>query len=157
VWSFVVLFLSCRVLCCCCVVLVVSCVVLFLLCVCVCDLFLCLQVRQWANEGMAIHSCVAVHRCASGRGKHTVFTAMLLFTGAPVGERGGGHSQLFSCSQVRQWANEGVAIHSCFPVHRCASGRARGWPFTAVFLFTGAPVGERGGGHVEPSAREGQY
>ena len=35
-WSFVVLFLLCRVLCCCGVVLVVSCVV----CVCVCDLFL---------------------------------------------------------------------------------------------------------------------
>jgi len=36
VWSFMVLFLSCRVLCCCGGVLVVSCVVLFLLCVCVC-------------------------------------------------------------------------------------------------------------------------
>jgi len=39
VWSFVVMFVSCRVLCCCGVVLVVR-VVLFLLCVCVCDLFL---------------------------------------------------------------------------------------------------------------------
>ena len=39
---YVVLFLSCRVLCCC-VVLVVSCSVLFLLCVCVCDLFLFLH------------------------------------------------------------------------------------------------------------------
>ena len=36
VWSFVVLFVSCRVVCCCSGVLVVSCVVLFLLCVCVC-------------------------------------------------------------------------------------------------------------------------
>jgi len=45
VWSFEVLFLSCRVLCCCGVVLVVSCVVLFLLCVCVCDLFLFLHQR----------------------------------------------------------------------------------------------------------------
>jgi len=66
-WSFVVLFLSCRVVCCsccvfvcvtcfassrprvvlcvgvCCLVLVVSCSVLFLLCVCVCDLSLLLQ------------------------------------------------------------------------------------------------------------------
>jgi len=38
-----VLFLSCRVLCCCGVVLVVSCVVLFLWCVCVCGLFLFLH------------------------------------------------------------------------------------------------------------------
>jgi len=43
VWSFVVVFLSRRVLWCCGVVLVVSCVVLFLLCVCVCDLFLYLH------------------------------------------------------------------------------------------------------------------
>ena len=42
-WSFVVLFLSCRVLYCCGVLLVVSCRVLFLLCVCVCDLFLFLH------------------------------------------------------------------------------------------------------------------
>ena len=29
-----------------------------------------------------------------------------------MGEREGGHSQLCSCSQVRQWANEGVAMSS---------------------------------------------
>ena len=38
-WSFVMLNLSCHVLCCCVVVFVVCCVVMFLSCVCACDLF----------------------------------------------------------------------------------------------------------------------
>jgi len=60
VWSFVVLFLSCRVLCCRGVVLVVSCVVLFLLCVCVCDLFLIVYVcdlflfLRWRRLGVVV-------------------------------------------------------------------------------------------------------
>jgi len=57
VWSFVALFLSCRVLCSCGVVLVASCVVLFVLCVCVCDLFLFLHTTHIR--------CASATRCRS--------------------------------------------------------------------------------------------
>jgi len=53
VWSFVNLFLSCRVLCCC-EFLVVSCLVLFLLCVCVCGLFLFSQNREMRDATLLL-------------------------------------------------------------------------------------------------------
>jgi len=71
VWSFVVLFLSCRVLLCCGVVLVVSCVVLFLLCVCVFDLFFFLQTSWVALRGKEICSLPSIIIIGSSNSSNT--------------------------------------------------------------------------------------
>jgi len=66
VWWFVVLFSSCRVLCCWGVVLVVPRVVLFVLCVCVCDLFLFTYIpyihsRKQRNKALTLAHAQTIH------------------------------------------------------------------------------------------------
>jgi len=74
VWSFVVLFLSCRVLCCCGVVLVVSCVVLYLLYACIFSYLpihpvnplFCSEPWQHASTFLCLcmHACTYVYVCS---------------------------------------------------------------------------------------------
>jgi len=92
--SWVVLFLSCRVSCCCGVVLVVSCVVLFLLCLCVCGLFLFDILPSLTSS----HSHPSIHRVMR----------QSLQRAAQVSSRGGP----FTCS------NSHPSIHRRFIIQR---------------------------------------